>query len=67
MPVQLNHTIVHAKDRVASAQFYSDILGLPKPITMAAAASTGAIFLATILRSSRGLMAQEAEVSDAIR
>jgi extradiol dioxygenase family protein len=31
MPVQLNHTIVHAKDNVASAQFYSDILGLPKP------------------------------------
>ena len=31
MSVQLNHTIVHAKDRVASAQFYSDILGLPKP------------------------------------
>jgi extradiol dioxygenase family protein len=31
MAVQLNHTIVHAKDRVASAQFYSDILGLPKP------------------------------------
>ena len=31
MAVQLNHTIVHAKDRVASAQFYSDILGLPAP------------------------------------
>lgn len=31
MPVQLNHTIVHAKDRAASAQFYSDILGLPTP------------------------------------
>jgi catechol 2,3-dioxygenase-like lactoylglutathione lyase family enzyme len=31
MAVQLNHTIVHAKDRVASARFYSEILGLPKP------------------------------------
>lgn len=31
MPVQLNHTIVHAKDRTASAQFLADILGLPKP------------------------------------
>jgi len=31
MSVQLNHTIVHAKDRVVSAQFYSDILGLPAP------------------------------------
>jgi extradiol dioxygenase family protein len=31
MAVQLNHTIVHAKDRAASAQFYADILGLPKP------------------------------------
>jgi len=31
MPVQLNHTIVHAKDKVASAQFLADILGLPKP------------------------------------
>lgn len=31
MPAQLNHTIVHAKDKVASAQFLADILGLPKP------------------------------------
>jgi catechol 2,3-dioxygenase-like lactoylglutathione lyase family enzyme len=31
MPVQLNHTIVHAKDVDASAAFYSDILGLPAP------------------------------------
>lgn len=31
MPVQLNHTIVHARDRTASAQFMADILGLPKP------------------------------------
>jgi catechol 2,3-dioxygenase-like lactoylglutathione lyase family enzyme len=28
MPVQLNHTIVHAKDAAASARFYADILGL---------------------------------------
>ena len=31
MPVQLNHTIVHAKDKVACAHFLSAILGLPKP------------------------------------
>ena len=31
MPVQLNHTIVHAKDKVASAIFLSEILGLSSP------------------------------------
>lgn len=31
MPVQLNHTIVHAKDKVASANFLAELLGLPKP------------------------------------
>ena len=31
MTVELNHTIVHAKDRLKSAQFMSDILGLPPP------------------------------------
>jgi extradiol dioxygenase family protein len=31
MPVQLNHTIVHAKDKVASAAFLAEILGLPAP------------------------------------
>ena len=31
MAVQLNHTIVHARDRNASAQFYAEILGLPQP------------------------------------
>jgi extradiol dioxygenase family protein len=31
MAVELNHTIVHAKDRLKSAQFMSDILGLPPP------------------------------------
>ena len=29
MAVQLNHTIVHAKDREASAKFYSEVLGVP--------------------------------------
>jgi catechol 2,3-dioxygenase-like lactoylglutathione lyase family enzyme len=28
---ELNHTIVHAKDRKASAQFYSDVFGFPAP------------------------------------
>src|SRR5687767_6554795 len=31
MAVQLNHTIVHAKDKRASAEFMVDILGLPAP------------------------------------
>lgn len=32
MPVELNHTIVHAKDRRVSADFLADILGLEPPI-----------------------------------
>ena len=31
MAVALNHTIVHVRDRAASARFYADILGLPEP------------------------------------
>ena len=31
MPVQLNHTIVQARDRQRSAEFLSGILGLPAP------------------------------------
>jgi catechol 2,3-dioxygenase-like lactoylglutathione lyase family enzyme len=31
MPAQLNHTIVHARDKVASANFLTEILGLPRP------------------------------------
>lgn len=31
MPVQLNHTIVLAKDRDATAAFLAEILGLPEP------------------------------------
>ena len=33
MAVQLNHTIVHAHDKEASAAFYCDILGLGPPST----------------------------------
>ncbi|WP_427136529.1 VOC family protein [Pseudarthrobacter sp. S9] len=29
MTVTLNHTIVHVRDKVASARFYAEILGLP--------------------------------------
>ena len=32
MTVKLNHTIVHARDKRASAQFLSDILGLGAPV-----------------------------------
>ena len=31
MPVELNHTIVHAADRDATAAFLTEILGLPTP------------------------------------
>lgn len=31
MSVQLNHTIVHARDNQASARFVAEILGLPAP------------------------------------
>jgi catechol 2,3-dioxygenase-like lactoylglutathione lyase family enzyme len=33
MAIQLNHTIVHARDPVASAKFLSDLLGLAPPTT----------------------------------
>jgi catechol 2,3-dioxygenase-like lactoylglutathione lyase family enzyme len=33
MTVQLNHTIVHARDKQASARFLVDILGLDEPTT----------------------------------
>jgi catechol 2,3-dioxygenase-like lactoylglutathione lyase family enzyme len=33
MTVQLNHTIVHARDQRASAQFLADVLGLEPPTT----------------------------------
>lgn len=32
MTVKLNHTIVHARDKRASAAFLSDVLGLPAPV-----------------------------------
>lgn len=32
MPAKLNHTIVHARDKRASSQFLSEILGLPGPV-----------------------------------
>ena len=31
MPVKLNHTIIHASDRDATAAFLTGILGLPEP------------------------------------
>lgn len=32
MPVQLNHTIVHARDPLVSATFLADMLGLAPPV-----------------------------------
>lgn len=31
MAIKLNHTIVHARDRDVSAQFFADVFGLAKP------------------------------------
>jgi extradiol dioxygenase family protein len=31
MAVKLNHTIVHARDREASATFFAEVFGLPAP------------------------------------
>ena len=33
MPIQLNHTIVRARDKQESAAFLTDVLGLPPPTT----------------------------------
>ena len=33
MPVQLNHTIVHARDATASSEFLSSMLGVAAPTT----------------------------------
>jgi hypothetical protein len=33
MPVQLNHTIVHARDKQETARHLVEVLGLPKPTT----------------------------------
>lgn len=30
--MQLNHTIVHSTDKVRSAAFLAEVLGLPKPV-----------------------------------
>jgi catechol 2,3-dioxygenase-like lactoylglutathione lyase family enzyme len=32
MAVKLNHTIVHARDKRASAEFYESVFGLGKPV-----------------------------------
>ena len=32
MTVQLNHTIVHVRDKQAAARFFCDVLGLPDPV-----------------------------------
>ena len=32
MAVKLNHTIVHARDKRASAEFYSSVFGFAKPV-----------------------------------
>ncbi len=34
MPIAFNHTIVHSRSKQASAQFLTEILGLPAPKTL---------------------------------
>jgi catechol 2,3-dioxygenase-like lactoylglutathione lyase family enzyme len=35
MTVQLDHTIVHARDKQASAEFLAEVFGLPAPVSAA--------------------------------
>jgi catechol 2,3-dioxygenase-like lactoylglutathione lyase family enzyme len=32
MPIKLNHTIVHARDKRASADFYAEVFGFANPV-----------------------------------
>lgn len=32
MAIKLNHTIVHARDKRAAAEFYADVFGLGRPV-----------------------------------
>ena len=32
MTIKLNHTIVHARDKRTSADFYAEVFGLPRPV-----------------------------------
>ncbi|NUZ07819.1 VOC family protein [Piscinibacter koreensis] len=34
MPIELNHTIVHARDPAASAHWLADLLGRPAPVRL---------------------------------
>ncbi len=36
MAIELNHTIVHARDPAASARFLTELLGLPPPVRTSA-------------------------------
>ena len=49
MTVKLNHTIVFARDKQASAAFFSEVLGLPAPVVMLALSITALVLrLATL-------------------
>jgi hypothetical protein len=34
MPIQLNHTILASHDNAAAARFFSELMGLPPPVTV---------------------------------
>ena len=58
MTVELNHTIVAARDKVASAMFLTDLLGLPAPT------SFGPFMVVTL---GNGVSLDFAETSEDIR
>ena len=56
MPIQLNHTIVAARDAAASARFLTDILGLDPPSTF------GHFQVVTVGDTSLDFLATDGEV-----
>jgi catechol 2,3-dioxygenase-like lactoylglutathione lyase family enzyme len=57
MTVQLNHTIVAARDPAASARFLADILGLPPPATF------GHFEVVTVGQTSLDFLASDGEIT----
>jgi catechol 2,3-dioxygenase-like lactoylglutathione lyase family enzyme len=58
MAVELNHTIVHARDKAQSASFYTEILGLPAP---------EALFHFLVIRLSNGVSLDFMETTEDIQ
>lgn len=58
MAVELNHTIVHARDKAESARFYAELLGLAAPETL---------FHFLVIRLANGVSLDFLETSEAIQ